>query len=241
MVATTEFYADWLAMLKGLMGLAMLLAAVLGVLTAPGKMKPVLMGLWLGYFTFGLVFPYQFTTHEYYHLALVPIVTLSLMSLIQMVMDRLSSRHWIWRVAGVSAIVFAAGYCLYVSRSILYARDYSAEPIAWKRVGEALPVNSRFMALNSDYGMRLRYYGWRIMSGSWPTSADLNLFSLAGSDPLDYQTYFEEVTEGMDYFLVTAFNELEAQPQLNQMLYDNYPIYSEGDGYLIFDLKGQGD
>ena len=118
----------------------------------------------------------------------------------------------------------------------MYAHDYGAEPIAWKNVGDAIPVNGRFIALTSDYGMRLRYYGWRIMSASWPNSADLNLFALAGNDPLNYQTYFEEQTQGMDYFVVTAFNELEAQPELRSLLSDNYELFSEGDGYRIYDL-----
>jgi hypothetical protein len=30
---------------------------------------------------------------------------------------------------------------------------------------------------------------------------------------------------------------LDSQHQLKHMLYDNYPIYAQGDGYIIFDLR----
>jgi hypothetical protein len=40
----------------------------------------------------------------------------------------------------------------------------------------------------------------------------------------------------MDFFLVTSFNQLEKQPDLKQLLYENYAIASEGKGYILFDL-----
>ena len=57
MVLTTEFYADWLAMIKGLMGLGLFLTAILGLTLAPKKIKPVLVGGWIGYVFFGLISP----------------------------------------------------------------------------------------------------------------------------------------------------------------------------------------
>ena len=41
----------------------------------------------------------------------------------------------------------------------------------------------------------------------------------------------------MSYFLVTDFEEFNRQPELKERLFSSYPLYSEGDGYLIFDLK----
>jgi hypothetical protein len=41
----------------------------------------------------------------------------------------------------------------------------------------------------------------------------------------------------MSYFLVTDFEEFNRQPQLKERLFTFYPVYAEGDGYLIFDLK----
>jgi hypothetical protein len=53
----------------------------------------------------------------------------------------------------------------------------------------------------------------------------------------DFAALFEQKTSGKDYFLITAFHDLENQPQLKNRLYENYPVYSEGDGYILFDLR----
>jgi hypothetical protein len=47
---------------------------------------------------------------------------------------------------------------------------------------------------------------------------------------------FENAVKGQDYFVVTLFGDFDAQPLLKAYLNDHYPIYAQGDGYLIFDL-----
>jgi 4-amino-4-deoxy-L-arabinose transferase-like glycosyltransferase len=234
---TSNFYADWLAMIQGTIGLTNFLLALLGLVLAPKERKPLLAGAWFGYAAYGLVFPYQYTTHEYYHLPLVALTALSQMPLIDTVYAKLKTQAAFWRLVGIAMILFACGYSLWVARSVLYASDYRNEPAAWRKVGEAIPPGSKFTALTADYGMRLRYYGWRGMSVGWPSGIDNELFALAGAGQGEFQSQFEANTEGMDYFLVTAFNELDAQPQLKAYLNANYPVYSRGDGYILCDLK----
>jgi hypothetical protein len=41
----------------------------------------------------------------------------------------------------------------------------------------------------------------------------------------------------MDYFLVTAFNQLDQQPMLADRLNNNFNVFSQGDGYIIYDLR----
>ncbi len=74
-------------------------------------------------------------------------------------------------------LIAASGYCLYVSRSVLIARSYANEPVAWQKIGEAIPADGKLIALTSEYGNRLMYYGWRGIAGYWPDSGDLRLFS----------------------------------------------------------------
>ncbi len=111
------------------------------------------------------------------------------------------------------------------------------DPIAWKGVGQAIPPNSPFIALTGDYGYRLMYYGWREPAVIWPGEDTLDMQQAHGNSPLDYPSYFASETHGMDYFLVTAFSTLDQQPQLKAILYGHYPIYKQGDGYILFDLK----
>ncbi|MEJ5200833.1 MAG: glycosyltransferase family 39 protein [Anaerolineales bacterium] len=235
LVLNSNFYADWLAMLKGLMGLTTVLVALVGVLLTETRARWLLIGGWAGYVLHGLVLPYQFITHEYYHLPLVALVALSMLAVLEVIFSALSRQGWLWRLLAVLTFVFAGFYGLYVSRSILYAANYALEPASWQRVGQAIPEEASFVALTADYGLRLNYYGWRSTSAFWPSSADLKLFSLSGNDPMSYEKYFKEVTAGRRFFLVTAFSELDAQPELKQIL-DRYPLYAEGNGFLIYDL-----
>ena len=50
---------------------------------------------------------------------------------------------------------------------------------------------------------------------------------------------FEEETEGKDYFVVTLLSELDSQPHLNKLLFENYPVLKETDEYLIFDIRNR--
>ncbi|MCJ7624695.1 MAG: hypothetical protein MUO76_14430, partial [Anaerolineaceae bacterium] len=121
------------------------------------------------------------------------------------------------------------------ARSIMYASDYKYEPLSWQRVGDAIPENAPFIALSGDYGMRLRYYGWR-SSITWPSSGDIQLKALSSPEEFNFQAYFDQLTEGKDYFLVTSFSEFDGQPELKNYLDNNYPIFTEGNGFLIYDL-----
>jgi hypothetical protein len=38
------------------------------------------------------------------------------------------------------------------------------------------------------------------------------------------------------YFLVTDMTEYDQQPELKAMLTANYPVYDQGQGYIIYDL-----
>jgi hypothetical protein len=63
------------------------------------------------------------------------------------------------------------------------------------------------------------------------------------ADPNDPQLReeFASRIQGYDFFVVTLWGELDAQPVLKSILYDNYPIYAQGDEYIVFDLRGQAE
>ncbi len=237
LVLESNFYADWLVMIHNQFALTNILIAILGTIIAKRELKALLVGGWIGYFIYGLFFPYQMVTHEYYHLMLIPLIGLSLTPAAEAVISLISPQHRFWRALAVVVIVCACGYCLYVGRSVLIARSYANEPAAWQKIGEAIPADGKVVALTSEYGNRLMYYGWRGIAGYWPASNDLRLFTMAGSAPTDFEGYFKEKTAGMDYFLVTMFSELDAQPGLKNTLEEKYPILSEGDGYILYDLR----
>jgi hypothetical protein len=69
----------------------------------------------------------------------------------------------------------------------------------------------------------------------WSTAGDFRLSELSGSTHPDLIQLFKEKTEGMDYFLVTAMSEFDAQPALKDYLFNHYQVES-GDGYDLFNL-----
>ena len=235
MLITTNFYADWLAMIKGLMGLFVFTLALLGVILARDGYKPLLVGLWIGYLAYGLIFPYQYTTHEYYHLPLVAVASLSIAPVFSVLLENIKTQPLIWRLITAGIILFSMGYNLWVSRSILYASDYSLEPVSWQKVGNTIPEGGSVIALTGDSGMRLRYYGWR-KADIWPADVDLKLRDLAGAQETNFDQLFQQYAEGKDYFLVTALSQLDNQPELKEFLYGHYS-YDQGNGFVLFHLR----
>ena len=94
----------------------------------------------------------------------------------------------------------------------------------------------QLIATESNYGNRLAYYGW-ITPKVWLPQGHLEKYrELRGGAPIDVQEWFAEITDNRDFFLVTLMKQLEKQPELEELLYTNYAIYAEGDGFVIFDL-----
>lgn len=231
LIAGTDFYSRWLAFLGSLFGLTVLFAGIAGAFIAAGRLRWLLIGLWTGYLLYGLTLPFQMYTHSYYHIQLVPVIALGLAAVLGPVFERAAGQNLAGRLGFMAVILAVIGYQSWVARSVLVAEDFRHEPAIWKNIGEAVPENGRVIALTQDYGYRLMLWGWRKVS-LWPVSTDLG--EIRGND--DPVNSFEEYVSGMDYFLVTAFGQLDKQPGL-KMILDEYPIVSEGDGFILYDLR----
>jgi hypothetical protein len=171
-------------------------------------------------------------THSYYHIQLVPVVALGLAAALDPLLERAAAQSPARRAAFVGVIVVLIAYQSWVARSVLIAEDFRAEPPVWAAIGRAIPADAPVIGLTQDYGYRLMLWGWRKVS-LWPLSTDLAELRNEDRDPA---SRFDEITAGQDYFLVTAFGQLEKQPELQQIL-DAYPIAAEGDGYVLYDLR----
>jgi hypothetical protein len=233
LLASTSFYSHWLSFVGSLLGLTMLLLALVGMLFAPPPARAMLLGIWIGYLLYGLTLPFQMYTHSYYHLQIVPIVALGLAPIAKLVFDRVASLSRFWRSAFAGLAIAAALYPAWVARSTLVADDYRIEPAFWEQIGQAIPANSDVIGLTQDYGYRLMFYGWRKIT-LWPLSTQLS--EVRGGSK-DAQSKFEDLTTGEDYFLVTAFGQLDKQPELKQILAEDYPVAAQGDGYILYDLQ----
>jgi len=228
-------YARWLSLLADIMGLAALLAGLVGVLIAQPRARALLLGLWAGYIIYGLFLPYQMYTHNYYHLQLIPIIALSLVPVVELVLDRLQQQSKIWQLGIVVVVMIGLLYAAVVSVAEQRKEDHRNEPAYWQEIASYLPAEGKIMALTQDYGYRLMYYGWRKVT-LWPNRGERAVSALRGSDK-EFNEYFAKRSEDKSYFLITAFNQFEDQPDLQQHLEENYPRLAEGVGYRIYDLE----
>jgi hypothetical protein len=237
MTLTSKFYVEWLGMINQLVGLGALVAALTGVLLAKNRLRLALVGLWVGYVLYGLFWPFQYTTHDYYHLSLVPLVGLSLAPLGAVVLQKLGEQKRLWQIAGVLVIAGALGYLFWVGRSEVVASNYSGEIAPWQNMGQAIPQDASFVVLVSDYGFRLSYYGMRKPADYWPARNDLSMAQQRGDPAMNVLAYFKNIIKNRNYFLVAALDDFDAQTELKKILTEHYPVYQQGDGYILFDLQ----
>lgn len=232
------FYVRWVQQIEYVIGFGWLVVGLAGTLLInKGAGRIMLMGAWVGYLAYGLALPFQIMTHDYYHLMLVPMVALGLAPWGAMAYAFLADGHLVWRLAAFGVVAFAAVFQLWEARVTLAAEDYRLEAEGWRRLADKMPDDGAIVAISHGYGTRLRYYSWT-GSRHWPGVADIGLTALAGADEFDYEAEFRDRTDGASYFVITNFAEFDNQPRLKSILYEQFSIYDEGDGYLIFDLGG---
>ena len=233
------FYLRWEGMIESVIGLAFFVAALVGIFLYETKEKRwILISYWIAYVIFALTFAYYFSTHDYYHIALVPVVGLSLAPLGELISSRLRQLNpgkWL-RFVIIACLVFGLAFNLWNVRNTFHKTDYRPQLAYWQHIGVVLKGHST-TALTQDYGYRLEYLGWILPAAYWPYTGDTALRELAGMAPPDFLSQFKQLTKRSEFFLITDLQELDDQPQLKDYLQTHYPVYEQGTDYLIYDLR----
>ena len=223
------FYLRWFLTLSNVMNVIWLSLAILGWLVFANKpMKTFLAGLWIFYILYGFVFAHHISSHDYYSLPFIPIAALSLAPLAADFFAKINERLQPSRL-----FQFIAFFLLFITISLtsveqylnMRNNDYRPQAAFWAEVGNAIGHQPGVVALTTDYGYPLAYYGWQ-NSDPWPLAPDIKSFNDA----------WARLTSGKSYFLVTDFDEYDRQPELQKRLNANYPILVQGRGFILFDL-----
>lgn len=231
-----SFYIRWIIFAGGLVDLGVAIISFVGVWLLPKKARIIPLALWLGYLVYGMAFPHHIITHEYYSIPLIPAIALTLAPIAGLIFDRMTTRDKLAQWALVGVLLFSVGYSGWMARSILYGKDYRNETIGWQKLGQALPKVGNLVGITHEMGYRIAYYGWQHVTPWLFTAADEQALSGTANPQAEFVTRFENATIGQDYFVITLMNDFNTQPMLKSYLNGRYPIYAEGDGYLIFDL-----
>jgi len=232
------FYLRWKGQLDGITGFGAVALAFSGIFLAKDrKVNGLLIGLWGGYFVYGMTFAYHITTHDYYNLMTIPMVALSMTPIVAVVAERLSSM----RPSVFARIVLAIGVAMVTITYVWYARvdlareDFREEASFWRDLGEVLGHTNPTIGMTQDYGYRLAYWGWQDVS-SWYYESDVILRELSGEN-VDLAQRFGDQIQGKCYFVVTQLSRFKDQKEIHDLLYNNFPIYAQTDKYIIFQLS----
>ncbi|MBS1248635.1 MAG: hypothetical protein MAG431_00193 [Chloroflexi bacterium] len=232
-----KFYLQWKNALATVTGRDyILLVGLIGLIFLKKWLqRGFLLGIWAGYVIYGFGFSYHFMTHYYYHLPAIPLLAISIGALAEYVFAWIR-KHKIFKYlawAGLAAILIAG---LVLGYGKLAEDDYRHEPDWYKTVASLVERDASIITLSQNYSYRIEYYGW-INPWNWPGTEDFEHAALQGAEPEPFSKRFADYTAGYDYFLVTRMDELKRQEKLYNELYNNYPIYKEGGGFVIFDLR----
>jgi hypothetical protein len=225
------FWNGWLTMVDKVLGLPLLAASLFGVALATARLRALLLGLWGGYLAFALVFKYHVSTHDYYHLPLIPIAALSLLPIVERLTAAIPARAYAVAAACAFLPLWAA------HRAIDVVPDPAPSLKRVEAVAAAIGHTPRVISVSDDYGLALAYYGG-VSSVSWPSMGDLRLERIRGLPEVATSERLEKMVRERDaaYLVVLANDELAAQPDL-QTEVARRAVLAEGDGYKVIDLR----
>ncbi len=229
-----SYYLGWIGMLNIVIGGIALMLGLLGLFFVEDEKRRFLLGLWAGYALFGMYFNYHISSHDYYSLPLIPIVALSLAPLADWFFAQLASMLKRKKIAVIAILFLGLFAILWNIRAEMKATDYRPEAQMWAEIGKTIG-DKNTAGLTQDYGTRLAYWGWKTLT-AWPTYGDLVYHDDLRGAQTEFEGLFEDIASKKELFLVTDFDELNRQPLLKEKL-SAYPIFAEGDGYVIYDLK----
>ncbi|MFN3742305.1 MAG: ArnT family glycosyltransferase [Anaerolineales bacterium] len=233
-------YLQWMQEAHRAAGMWLIVAGLLGLsvlFSSQAKTYlPILFSLWAGYLLYGFAFSHHITTHDYYHLPLIPLATLSAAPLFDILTSALATHlngRFVRLVLGL-ILLYAFFGTLWGLRAQLKAVDYRPQAAMWAEIGKKLEHQPGVIALTPDYGLSLAYWGWQ-SAQVWPSSADLNYPSKHNSAQAS-QELFERLTAGKRYFLIADLADFQRQPWLQAFL-QPHPVFAEGPGYRIYSLQ----
>jgi hypothetical protein len=236
-----QFWRDWATIINRVVSWPLLIAAVAGGLASTGELRRLIVALLGGYVAFGMVFTHHIHTHDYYSLALVPIVALGVGALMELVGRRLAVRT---RVAVATTV--CVGCIAWGGQEVVYSQraervmPLRAAAARYERIGQIVGHSTRVLSFDENYGTALIYHGRLATSGNWLLSGDLAARSVTGEGvaPADDRLR----AANADFFVCTSQAQMDAQPDLGALLTRQHPLLERNSSsdrweFAVYDLR----
>lgn len=235
------YWGGWFDLIRMTAGYIPFIMGLIGILlTDKGLLRTLLMGLWLGYLFFCLLFTYHIHTHDYYHLILIPIIAMSIAPIGSAVFETMRFQPgpiFRWLFAGI--LIFGAAASVHEARSRWKAvQDYvQTEVSSAVEIGEVLNHSSDVISLASYYAKPLKYQA-EIGGKRWPYTYDFRANEIIGLENKTAQIRLQEDLKlyPLKYFVVSDLEELNRQQELKKLLYANFPVFKGTTNFVIFSL-----
>lgn len=237
------FWKGWFSLIGKVVGHTALIGALLGVLMfRKGLPRALMIGLWSGYFIFGLVFTYHIHTHDYYQLQFIPIIALSLGPIGALVMSHL--RQICKRWYGYTALFLGIIFLVTPINMHILMRDFSCQKFERRvriaqEIGKDVNHSTKTIFLSEAFGNVLVYYG-ELSGKKWPRRSGHRAAKLFwGLPQMSVEERFNilSLNYSPEYFIVTDLREFEVQEDLKNFLTREFSIAVQNNNYLIFDLR----
>lgn len=147
------FWKGWLHTLGKVVGYIALIGGLAGTLLFKKPAKRLLIGLWVGYIIYALLFSYTTATHDYYQVLIFPIVALSLGPVVCVSVKYLHSMAFKWRLGlGIVCILSVIG-SLYTISNLKHDQFRKLN----QNVKDRLETACRFIGINPHNLKRINH------------------------------------------------------------------------------------
>jgi 4-amino-4-deoxy-L-arabinose transferase-like glycosyltransferase len=232
-----DYWKDWLNTANRAVGSTALIAALLGFsLFRKGLPRFFVVGLWIGYIVFCLVFSNHIRFAAYYHSQLIIIVALSLGSLITLLITeyKRNSTRWVWLLPTLGVIILIAVSGLNDLKERLESyRGFESQVIA-QEIGELVNHSTQVIYVAPYYGMPLQYHGE--LSGTyWPRSISDRDRVLGQHNSQSVADRIKTLDFSPEYYVITDFEQFNTyHTDLKEYLVSSCSLLARTDNYLIY-------
>jgi hypothetical protein len=232
-----EYWAGWYELAVLAVGTLPIVMAVAGtVLLQRGLARSVVVGLWLGYLVFGLLFTMHIHTHTYYQAQLVPLVAIAAAPVAVLVARACLAapgRALKVTAAAVVAILLAIPAVREWREGLTYSHEES--PQVAREIGELVGHSQRVVFLSPYYGLPLQYLG-EFTGAYWPRPITYWLYRKKGERELGIAERLADLRFEPEYWVITAFREFERNHRdLAQYLETRCQLKARTPDYIIYE------